>query len=77
MNSLRILDQVVHLTNFTNENIIDYGMIMNDNQLIEPMAYYIKQIIHKFKEETAETKSRLPTFTRCGRLVKKPIKLDL
>ena len=52
-------------------------MIMNDNQLIEPMAFYIKEMIHKFKEETAETKSRLPTFTRCGRLVKKPDKLNL
>ena len=72
-----IRSNFTQLTNFTNENIIDYGMIMNDNQLIEPMAYYIKEIIHKFKEETAETKSRLPTFTRCGRLVKKTVKLDL
>ena len=66
-----IRSNLVQLESFSNENIIDYGMIMNDSLLQEPMALFVKQILCKFKEETLEIKSKMPIFTRSGRQVKK------
>ena len=72
-----IRSNLLQLESFSNENIIDYGMIMNDSSLQEPMALFVKQILCKFKEETLENKSKMPIFTRSGRQVKKPIRLGI
>jgi hypothetical protein len=73
----KIRSNFAQLENFNKENIIDYGMIMNDSSLQEPMALFVKEILCKFKDETLDIKSKMPTFTRSGRQVKKPTKLNL
>ena len=73
----KIRSNFAQLENFNKENIIDYGMIMNDSSLQEPMALFVKEILCKFKDETLDMKSKMPTFTRSGRQVKKPTKLNL
>ena len=73
----KIRSNFAQLENFSKENIINYGMIMNDSSLQEPMALFVKEILCKFNEETLDMKSKMPTFTRSGRQVKKPTKLNL
>ena len=64
---------------FSNKNIIDYGMILHDQRIQIPMATYVKQVMEMYKEETEDIKetTKPPIKTRTGRLVKKPVKLDL
>ena len=72
-----IRSNLLQLESFSNEKIIDYGMIMNDSSLQEPIALFVKQILCKYKEETLEKKSKMPIFTKSGRQVKKPIRLGI
>ena len=70
---------IPQLLEFSNKNIIDYGMILHDQRIQIPMATYVKQVMEMYKEETEDTKEIIkpPIKTRTGRLVKKPVKLDL
>ena len=61
---------------FNDENIIDYCMLMSDSSIQEYMAHYVKILIQTYKEELGEKPSP-PVITRSGRMVKKPIRLDL
>ena len=52
--------------------------MLNDVRIFRAMSLYIKAIAESYKEETADkTPIKPDIITRCGRLVKKPIKLDL
>ena len=65
---------------FSEENIVDYCMLMSDNSIQRPMAQYVKTIIQTFKEEIGEKfgdEPAHPVVTRSGRTVKKPKRLDL
>ena len=70
---------IPQLLEFSNKNIIDYGMILHDQRIQIPMATYVKQVMEMYKEETEDIKetTKPPIKTRTGRLVKKPVKLDL
>jgi hypothetical protein len=66
------------MTNFTIKNMIDYSMLLHDNSMQLPLAIYIKEITHIFKELTnLQSKTEVPVFTRSGRQIRKPTKLDL
>ena len=66
---------------FTNENIIDYCMNMADPDIQGPIAKFVKIIFITFREESQSRNERknddIPVKTRSGRLVKKPVKLNL
>ena len=75
-----IRKNIKQFENFSNENIIDYCMIMNDTSIQRPMAQYVKSVLQTYKEETEEKSEEEPTppvVTRSGRTVKKPKRLDL
>ena len=66
------------MTNFSNDNIIDYCLVMNDPKFQIPMAIYTKEIIDTFLEiNDLQSKSTCPQKTRYGRQTKRPEKLDL
>ena len=67
------------LQNFSDQNIIDYGMILHDERIQIHMATYVMKIMKTFKEESEGTRDiiKSPVKTRTGRLVKKPDKLNL
>ena len=64
---------------FSNTNIIDYCMILNDLRIQIHISTYVKNIMKIYKDETEGTIqiTNMPVTTRTGRLVKKPIKLNL
>ena len=64
---------------FTNQNIIDYCFNLSDTNIQLITATFCKQILQTYKLETdgAKIKPDAPVITKSGRLVKKPIKLDL
>ena len=62
---------------FNQDCIIEYCLMMHDPRIISIMAKYIKTIYTTFKDETNGKKVEPPKNTRCGRLIKKPNKLDL
>ena len=66
---------------FSKENIIDYCMSMADPDVQGPTAKFIKIIFTTFREESqsrSKTKNDdVPVKTRSGRLVKRPVKLNL
>ena len=52
------------MTNFTINNIIDYSMLLHDNNMQLPLAIYIKEITNTFKELTIfQSKPEVPVFT--------------
>ena len=74
-----IRELIPQLSSFSNENIIDYGMILHDQRIYLPLAMYVKQIMRTYTDETDGTKIKIstPVKTKSGRLIRKPQKLDL
>ena len=74
-----IKEKVTQLKQFTNQNIIDYCFNLSDTNIQLITATFCKQILQTYKLETdgAKIKPDAPVITKSGRLVKKPIKLDL
>ena len=67
-----------HFNTFSEECIIKYCLVLNDARIFQGISQYIKAIAEAYKEETAdETPTKPDITTRSGRLVKKPIKLNL
>ena len=64
---------------FTNKNIIDYCLTMNDPHIQLKMAKFAKNILMTYKDETdGSTEIIKPAaITRSGRQTKKPDKLNL
>ena len=64
---------------FTDKNIIDYCLNVNDTNIQMKIALYVKNILNIYKEETEGTVPINPTpvVTRTGRLIKKTVKLHL
>ena len=62
---------------FNLQNIIQYCLHLHDARIIPEMTEYIKTISTIYKEERNAKKKEEPITTRCGRLIKKPDKLDL
>ena len=69
---------VDQFSTFNEECIIKYCLLLNDKRIFQGISQYIKAIAETYKEETAdETPIKPDVITRCGRLVKKPTKLNL
>ena len=62
---------------FSEENMVKYCLLMNDERTLNGMTKYIKAVAEAYKEELMESPINQTTTTRCGRLVKKPNKLNL
>ena len=76
---LSIRKEFTQFNSFTNKNIVDYCMNMNDTNIQLQMAKYVKSILTIYKEETGG-KIEIPkpdAITRAGRQTKKPNKLNL
>ena len=67
------------MVNFEVDNIIDYCILMNDQNIQLPMAIYTKEVIETFSEirDLQSKPPESPKQTRSGRQIKKPDKLDL
>ena len=72
-----ITQTIPDFNKFNQDDIIQYCLLMHDTRIVTPMAEYVKQILLAYREETSAKKSEAPVTTRCGRLVKKPSRLDL
>ena len=62
---------------FNDECIVQYCLLMNDHRTQLGMANYIKAVAETYKEEAEEKKTEPTIITKSGRLVRKPIRLDL
>ena len=62
---------------FNPDDIIRYCLLMHDQRTTLWMAEYVKGTLKAYKETTNEKKEETPVYTRCGRLIRKPIKLNL
>ena len=71
--------QNVQFRNLSDQNIIDYCMLMSDTNAQLITAKYVMDILNTYKEEIGgpSTTYTPPTETKSGRTVRKPIKLDL
>ena len=65
------------LDKLSNDNIIEYCLLMHDIKTIQDMGLYIKDIANAYREESKDKKVEAPKITRSGRLSKKPDKLNL
>ena len=74
---INIKQTITEFDNFNLDDIIQYCLLMHDTKTIAPMAEYVKKILITYREETNKKKTEAPIITRCGRLVKKPVRLDL
>ncbi len=75
---LDIKQKCPQMASFSNDNIIDYCILMNDPVTQLPMAIYTKEIMETFSEiNNLQPKSTGPIITRSGRQVKNPDRLDL
>ena len=72
-----IIQTIPEFEQFDLNNIIQYCLLMHDHRIFSPMTDYVKALMIAYREETAVKKAELPTITRCGRLIKKPNRLDL
>ena len=75
----KIRNEVTQLGQFSEKNILDYCLNMNDEKTQMYIAEYVKDILTVYKEETADSKPQqdIPVKTKSGRLVKKPKKMNL
>ena len=75
----RIKHQNAQFKNLSDQNIIDYCMLMTDTNIQMITAKYVMDILNTYKEETDGPiiTVTLPTETRSGRKIRKPEKLDL
>ena len=62
---------------FNDECIVQYCLLMNDHRTQLGIANYIKAVAETYKEEAEEKKTEPTIITKSGRLVRKPIRLDL
>ena len=62
---------------FSDDNMIQYCLLLNDERIYSGMTKYIRAIAEAYKEETMDKDTKPNVTTRCGRLVKKPVKLNL
>ena len=71
--------EVGQLEYFSDQNIIDYCLNMSDPKIQNTTAIYVKQILLMYKDETEGIRSlpEAPVTTKSGRLIKRPIKLNL
>ena len=74
---LNVKQKIPIFEKFNLQNIIQYCLHLHDVRIIPEMAEYVKKISTIYKEERNEKKKEEPITTRCGRLIKKPDKLDL
>ena len=74
-----IKNHIKPFQSFTNKNIIDYCMTMNDPSIQMKMAKFAKNILSIYRDETGgKTEIIKPAaITRAGRQTKKPNKLNL
>ena len=71
----KTVDQFKH---FDEGCIVKYCLLLNDQRTLTEMSQYIKAVAETYKEETADKPQIKPNIkTRCGRMVKRPQKLDL
>ena len=76
----KIKQKLPQMETFMDKNIIEYCINMKDENIQIPMAQYVKTILKIYKEERDEPNPpdiKQNIVTRAGRLVKKPVKLDL
>ena len=76
-NMKELREAVDQFENFSDDCIIQYCLLLHDYRIHNGMARYVKAIAETYKEETMEKQTIPITYTRCGRLVKKPEKLNL
>ena len=72
--------EITQFEQFSNKNIINYCMLLNDQRIQMPISIYIKNILKTYKEETEGMTlivRNTPIKTRIGRTIKKPVKLNL
>ena len=72
-----IKSHMPHFINFSDRNIIEYCLTMVDNNTHLAFGKYVKAIFRKYREDKEEKKAESPKYTRSGRLIKKPDKLNL
>ena len=72
-----VTSNIPQLMAFNPDDIIRYCLLMHDQRTTLWMAEYVKGILKAYKETTNEKKEETPVYTRCGRLIRKPIKLNL
>ena len=74
-----IKEKCPSMANFELNTIMDYCILMSDPNIQLPMAIYTKELIESFSEiRNLQSKPpESPKVTRSGRLIKKPVKLDL
>ena len=73
----KLRKEIDQFQNFTETCMIQYCLVLNDARIIDGMTKYIKAIAETYNEELMENPVKQPTTTRSGRLIKKPIKLNL
>ena len=74
-----IRESIPQLKEFSNKNIIDYGLILHDQRMETKMATFVKDIMTTYSAEMdghSET-TQSPVKTRVGRLIRKPEKMNL
>ena len=71
--------QNAQFMNLSDQNIMDYCMLMNDTNIQFLAAKYAMDILHTYKEEMGGLSATYtpPTETKSGRTIRKPVKLDL
>ena len=74
-----IRESIPQLKEFSNKNIIDYGLILHDQRMETKMATFVKDIMTTYSEEMDGHSERTlsPVKTRVGRLIRKPEKMNL
>ena len=75
----KIRNEVAQLDQFSEKNILDYCLNMNDEKTQMYIAEYVKDILTTYREETGDSKPQqdIPVKTKSGRLVKKTRKMNL
>ena len=79
MNFGIIKRQNAQFMNLSDQNIMDYCMLMNDTNIQFLAAKYAMDILNTYKEEMGGLSATYtpPTETKSGRTIRKPVKLDL
>ena len=75
----KIRNEIAQLDQFSEKNILDYCLNMNDEKTQMYIAEYVKDILTTYREETMDSKPQqdIPVKTKSGRLVKKTRKMNL
>ena len=72
-------NSIMDFKHFNEKCIIDYCTIMHDERIQVIFSTFVKQILNKYREVIENTEQIPPkiTQTRCGRVSKRPDKLNL